>query len=324
MKKCIICKKIKEDDEFNKEHIIPESIGGSLTIKNVCKVCNSKIGKEIDSKIINDFIIRGHVVGNKIKNKKNKEKVLFEKLISNENPKIKVEAIRGKHGEFKKWKSNTSIKLSPEDKNHQIYYDSNKNKKEILKEIEEEFKIKHNKLLNENEKKEILYKMNNESNPSKVEFNYTATFDFRKLTKLFIKIAYESAHYILGEKYFDDKIGEKLRKSLFIEKNEIIKKCTERLNFVYNTELKEKFDLLDYFLNKKPIHRLWFYRENNKLYIIISLFDTYVNYICITKNLNLYDFDNTYYFILFYYENDNKMFNEMNELDLAKEICLNQ
>ena len=50
MKKCIICKKIKEDGEFNKEHIIPESIGGSLTIENVCKECNSKLGEEIDSK----------------------------------------------------------------------------------------------------------------------------------------------------------------------------------------------------------------------------------------------------------------------------------
>ena len=54
MKRCIICKKIKNSNDFNKEHIIPESIGGSLTIDNVCKDCNSKLGKEIDSKITND------------------------------------------------------------------------------------------------------------------------------------------------------------------------------------------------------------------------------------------------------------------------------
>lgn len=70
MKKCIICKKIKEDGEFNKEHIIPESIGGSLTIENVCKECNSKLGEEIDSKIVNDFFIKGNSVGKQIKNKK--------------------------------------------------------------------------------------------------------------------------------------------------------------------------------------------------------------------------------------------------------------
>ena len=124
MKKCIICNKIKDNKEFNKEHVIPESIGGSLTIENVCKKCNNKLGEEIDSKIINDFLIKGEIVGNKIRNKNNKEKVLFEKLISNKNPQIKLKAKRGKNGEFEKWESNTSFKSSPEAKNfHSIYFD---------------------------------------------------------------------------------------------------------------------------------------------------------------------------------------------------------
>lgn len=114
MKKCIICEKIKNNEEFNKEHIIPESIGGSLTIENVCKACNSKLGKEIDSKIINDFLIKGEIVGNKIRSKKNKEKILFENLTSNKNPQVKLKAKKGKNGEFEKWESNTSLKTSLE------------------------------------------------------------------------------------------------------------------------------------------------------------------------------------------------------------------
>ena len=114
MKKCIICEKIKNNKDFNKEHIIPEAIGGSLTIDTVCKECNGKLGNEIDSKIINDFLIKGQIVENEIKNKKNKEKVLFEKLTSNKNPQIKLRAKRGKNGEFEKWESNTSLKSSSE------------------------------------------------------------------------------------------------------------------------------------------------------------------------------------------------------------------
>ena len=135
MKECIICKKLKEDVEFNKEHIIPESLGGSLTIDNVCKICNNKLGNEIDSKIINDILIKGKIIENGIKNKNNKEKVLFEKLISNKNPHIKLTAKRRKNGAFEKWEPNTSLKTSPNDENqHTIYYDSNKDKEIALKE----------------------------------------------------------------------------------------------------------------------------------------------------------------------------------------------
>ena len=164
MKKCIICKKIKNDEEFNKEHIIPESIGGFLTIDNVCKVCNSRLGEEIDSRIIDDFLIKGNIVANRIGNKNNKEKILFEKLISNKDSKIKLIAKRGENGEFKKWDANTSLKSSEEDKNHHsISFDSDKDVKIVLKEIEKLFKDKYGKILNEEEKNENIYKINNKS-----------------------------------------------------------------------------------------------------------------------------------------------------------------
>ena len=77
MKKCIICEKIKNEEEFNKEHIIPEFIGGSLTINSVCKSCNSRLGKEIDSEILNDYLIKCHVVKKKKKKKKNSSAAVF-------------------------------------------------------------------------------------------------------------------------------------------------------------------------------------------------------------------------------------------------------
>lgn len=48
MRKCILCKEIKDDSLFNKEHIILESLGGTKTIKCVCKNCNSNFGKSVD------------------------------------------------------------------------------------------------------------------------------------------------------------------------------------------------------------------------------------------------------------------------------------
>lgn len=51
--KSIICKKDNQEEDFNEEHVFPESIGGKYKIHTVCKECNSHFGKIIDNKFIN-------------------------------------------------------------------------------------------------------------------------------------------------------------------------------------------------------------------------------------------------------------------------------
>ena len=320
MKKCIICKKTKNDNEFNKEHVIPEFIGGSLTINNVCETCNSKLGEEIDSKLLKDFLIRAEIVEKKITNKKNKQKVLFEKLTSNKNPQIKLNAKRGKNGEFDKFECNTSLKSSPQNKNmHTIHYDSNKDEKTVLKEIEKIFKQKYEITLTEEKKKEIMYKINNEHSYPQIEFDFTSTIDFKKLSREFIKIAYETAYYILGEKYLEDVIGQDLRESLFNESHELIEKYAERgMQLMPQPKPKEIFNELTKISDKNLIHFIEISEVNNKLYVAINLFNIYKNCICITETVDLYDFNDVIHFILFYHENNEKTFIELNELDLAK------
>lgn len=53
MKLCIICRELKDD--FNDEHIIPHSIGGTNMIHSVCKTCNSKLGDNVDKKLVEHF-----------------------------------------------------------------------------------------------------------------------------------------------------------------------------------------------------------------------------------------------------------------------------
>lgn len=55
MKTCIICRLRKED--FNDEHVIPDSIGGYYHIRSVCTDCNSKLGSKIDNKLTNHLFI---------------------------------------------------------------------------------------------------------------------------------------------------------------------------------------------------------------------------------------------------------------------------
>lgn len=55
MKTCIICRKEKND--FNDEHVIPDSIQGYYHIDKVCTDCNSKLGTNIDNKLTNHKFI---------------------------------------------------------------------------------------------------------------------------------------------------------------------------------------------------------------------------------------------------------------------------
>ncbi|MHC1738813.1 MAG: HNH endonuclease [Ignavibacteriaceae bacterium] len=57
MFKCILCSKDFEDSERTVEHIFPESIGGNICISEVCKVCNSHLGENVDAPMINSFPI---------------------------------------------------------------------------------------------------------------------------------------------------------------------------------------------------------------------------------------------------------------------------
>jgi hypothetical protein len=45
--KCIFCQ--QERTVFSREHVFPDAIGGALIIKDVCKDCNQRLGKSVDS-----------------------------------------------------------------------------------------------------------------------------------------------------------------------------------------------------------------------------------------------------------------------------------
>lgn len=56
MKVCIICRVKKNEDLFNREHVIPEALNGYLIIYSVCTVCNSNLS-QVDDLLINHKFI---------------------------------------------------------------------------------------------------------------------------------------------------------------------------------------------------------------------------------------------------------------------------
>lgn len=56
LKKCILCRKDKYDDEFNEEYVFPDSIWEEYTIFSLCKECNSYL--ESHNKFSKSSIVR--------------------------------------------------------------------------------------------------------------------------------------------------------------------------------------------------------------------------------------------------------------------------
>ena len=50
---CILCGRTHPDAQFNREHIIPQSVGGTLYMDDVvCTGCNSRLGAQVDSELL--------------------------------------------------------------------------------------------------------------------------------------------------------------------------------------------------------------------------------------------------------------------------------
>lgn len=57
MFRCIICLRELNNATASEEHIFPEALGGNITIKNVCRECNSNLGRYVDAPLINNWLI---------------------------------------------------------------------------------------------------------------------------------------------------------------------------------------------------------------------------------------------------------------------------
>lgn len=52
---CLVC---TQDGEPTDEHIFPDAIGGSLILKDVCKNCNDYLGRVVDCKLTDHFLVQ--------------------------------------------------------------------------------------------------------------------------------------------------------------------------------------------------------------------------------------------------------------------------
>ena len=85
LRACALC---CGDESLTKEHIFPESIGGTLTSELVCKPCNDYLGSEVDAKLASNGLIQLACAALSIKGKTGKPPNPFRRLRTRTEPPI--------------------------------------------------------------------------------------------------------------------------------------------------------------------------------------------------------------------------------------------
>lgn len=195
---CIFCEQMKESSV---EHIIPKSLGNKiLTINNVCKQCNSKMGKNIDGPFVNNPLISMYRYNLKLGGYTGKVPNVFEK---------------GKDSDGKIIYSDNHFrpKLVPEVVNNDRGFSISAGSKEEAYEIG----VKKLKRLGAAESEIINFVNELENTEVQIvqpKVHYKFEVNFQDIEIGFLKIAYELTYKLIGKDYDNDDLRSDIRSVL--------------------------------------------------------------------------------------------------------------
>ncbi len=219
--KCIIClntpNNLNENSKLTVEHIVPEFLGGKLTLKNVCKACNERFGAKVEGPLSNNFLFKAYTYSNRIKGKKGELKnplagtYTYAERTIRFNDDFSIYQIPN-YELYDRADGGYGFKLSADIK------DINKIENEVFKAMtrlaaKKGHTIDKNKL---SEQLKIVCSLAQENirliEQPELEVNFSIDFDMIAL--LAVKIAYEFIAYYFGSTIFNKEF-DKFRESLY-------------------------------------------------------------------------------------------------------------
>ncbi len=214
---CIFCLNEFSDNLKTQEHIVPYSLGGNVSIYEVCQKCNSHLGAFIDEPLVNNFLVDLKRKNLKIRGKNGDIPNPFFYMKAKEDS-------RKYNWHFKDGKP-THIYTVPhkeiiEERNGRlrlnIVVDASEPEKadEIVK-----------KVLKRQNKKGITLELTDQKRIHRTqeapEMELTAEISIFRFKLGMLKIAYEIAYKWLGEIYLNDPIAKIIREFLLQEDIEL-------------------------------------------------------------------------------------------------------
>lgn len=284
--KCIICKNEFSEDDFDDEHVFPESIGGEFPLENmVCKTCNHHLGSKVDRPFVNNFLIEHYRYRFSIANKKGVVPNPYKNgaAVNNPDQKINWDPNNGTLYNFPikpvvKFRDDGALEISAS-------VDESSGE-EALFEMIQKTATRNGKQISIEDIKEnsdIRYVEDHE------RIEYTFTMDLFEYYGIFVKIAYELASYWLGNIYLNDPTGNELRKFLyeFINNDLTPQEALSKHNIKLNVGLvnnEPDFEIP----NQKNSHCALIFKDSNSLNIYINIFNVFQGTVRVSENSKLY------------------------------------
>lgn len=210
--RCIICREEKDESE---EHIIPEALGNKKLITNrVCEECNNKLGTNVDNYLTNHPIVKLIRKNENLLGKSEKDIKFFSGVEVDEETGLKYDMKSGKPILQPRMISGSDGHIRVEAANAKVGFDYFK---KVMKR-----KGYSDEQIDKFCEKAITGEIKLIQPP---KFKKDASIDLSRLRLSAIKIAYEYAFSVLGEKYIDDDVAilfsRELKKNAYSTKKDI-------------------------------------------------------------------------------------------------------
>lgn len=266
--RCIICREERDESE---EHIIPEALGNKkLITKRVCEECNNKLGTNVDNYLTNHPIVKLIRINENLFGKSGTDIKFFSGVEVDEETGLKYNMKSGKPILQPRMIAGSDGHIRIEAANVEAGLDHfSKVMKRKGYSDEQIDKFCEGAITGE---AELV---------SPPKFKKDATIDFSRLGLSAIKIAYEYAFSVLGEKYIDDEVAilfaRELKKNAYSTKadicvsNELAKFVTFPIHGsgIENVLSEIKENLLK--TEMKVLHVIFMIKQDGCLYCILNL-----------------------------------------------------
>ncbi|MFL0194177.1 HNH endonuclease [Clostridium sp. WILCCON 0269] len=282
--KCIICKNERTVDIFSEEHVFPDSIGGTLIIKCVCKECNDKLGSSVDNHLVNHFLIQAQRQLLKIRGKTGKIPNPLEKARLSSDLSQEVRYYFDKTGVPKGLYIVPKIRRTINDDGMEsVNIKIDKKDKDKLPSIIN--KMRQRKGLPKLTRDEIEKQIQEGFDPSP-RITLKHEIDIIQFRRAILKIAYELAYYWLGQGYLEDKDGEMIRKCM-LDNN-------LQDEFYLQYPIKGSIDVIGkrsrypMWDNEPYCHIAFLMKVDEKIWCYVRVFHTFEGLIEVSNNASRY------------------------------------
>lgn len=280
----------------SEEHIFPEALGGTLIIREVCRMCNSQLGRFVDEPLIDNWLMQAKRMLLRLPGKSGHVPNPLEKGVLADEPEVNVRYEFGDDGKPKRLYVITQVKKEKVEGEEKICITMDKSDEdklpEILEKIATRYAAKTGKscTLSQIKRQEVIVKQ--------PRIKQEVCFNLWNWQRGILKIAYELAYKELGPEYLDDPTAAKIRALLqkeTISREEAIKAKIKGEIRLLGQEKPRLFvvDNPDWLVGGLVV-------LGNAIYGYVNLFNTFEGCVVLSEEQSLYNLnrdDGVFYII---------------------------